>query len=194
MSPFENMPQTAPRSLPFARSRRCRRLAADSGRLLLLLCLLPLILAGPAACGFKLRGAVEIPPQFNPMFIETKGGASVRAAMLQRLEGSQVRHAASAKEARVVVRILSESRYSRVAAVDRNNKVVASELFLAVSFDAIDAKGRQLVDKQTLSLSRTYENPDVEVLGKELEADLIYEDLAQDAAERILDRLRAALL
>jgi LPS-assembly lipoprotein len=41
---------------------------------------------------------------------------------------------------------------------------------------------------------RTYENPDVEVLGKQLEADLIYEDLAQDAADRILARLRAKLL
>ena len=167
----------------------------DAGfRLFLSLCLLVVAVTGPTACGFKLRGVVDIPPQFNPMFIEANGGVSVRKAMLQRLDGSQVRRAASAKEAKVVVRILSESRSSRVAAVDRNNKVIASELFLNVTFDALDGEGKQLVEGQSLSLSRTYENPDVEVLGKELEAGLIYDDLAQDAAERILARLRATLL
>jgi LPS-assembly lipoprotein len=70
---------------------------------------------------------------------------------------------------------------------------VASELSLTVSFDAVGADGRVLAEPVTLDLSRTYENPDVEVLGKELEADLIYEDLTADAADRVVDRLRAAL-
>lgn len=156
-------------------------------------CALLAVLAGPAACGFQLRGAAEIPERFNPLFIEAQNGASVRQALLQRLEGSPVRQAASAQEARAVVRVLSESRRSRVAAVDRDNKVIATELFLDLRFDARDAAGTPLLAVQSLSLSRTYENPDVEVLGKELEADLIYDDLAQDAAEQILDRLRAVL-
>ncbi len=147
-----------------------------------------------SACGFKLRGSVEIPPELNPMYIETTGGGSVRAAMLQRLEVSQVRLASSPKEARIIVRIMNETRASRVAAVDRSGKVVASELHLRVRFDAIGPDGASLVSPEILDLVRTYENPDVEVLGKQLEADLIYEDLAQDAADRILGRLRAKLL
>jgi LPS-assembly lipoprotein len=148
----------------------------------------------PSGCGFRLRGAVEIPPQVSPMYVESRGASSVRQAVWDRLELSAVTLAPTAKEARVVVRILGESRRSRVAAVDRDGKVVASELFLTVTFDAIDGEGRPLFEAQTLDLSRTYENPDVEVLGKQLEAELIYEDLTQDAADRILDRLRAAFL
>jgi LPS-assembly lipoprotein len=40
---------------------------------------------------------------------------------------------------------------------------------------------------------RTFENPDVEVLGKQQEAELIYQDLTDEEAIRILARMRAAL-
>ncbi len=147
-----------------------------------------------SGCGFHLRGVVEIPPDLNPLYIQAKPGSRVRSALLDRLQGSQVRPAKSAEAARVIVRILQESKASRVTAVDENNKVVASELFLHLRFDATDGQGKTLVPVQSLQLSRTYENPDVQVLGKEQEANLIYEDLAQEGAERILYRLRAALL
>lgn len=146
------------------------------------------------ACGFKLRSAVEIPADLNPVLVTSNGGSEVRAAILQRLEISEVREAKSAKDARIIVRILGESRSSRVAAVDRDGKVIARELHLRVTFDAVDSGGNQRVERQTLDLVRTYENPDVEVLGKQLEADLIFEDLVHDAADRVLGRLQATLL
>lgn len=151
------------------------------------------LVLGLSACGFHLRGAVEIPPGLNPMFIQASGGSPVRAAILQRLEIAAVRQAANPQDARIVIRIGGESRSARVAAVDRDGKVLASELHFGVTFDAVEPDGKVMVPQQTLDLVRTYENPDVEVLGKQLESDLIYEDLAQDAADRILDRLRARL-
>jgi len=152
-----------------------------------------LMLSLLSACGFKLRGTVEIPPELNPMYLQG-GGGPLNRAILQRLGYSEVRLAPRPQDARVTVRILRESRSSRVIAVDRNGKVLARELYYRVSFDAVGKDGKELVPAQNLDLVRTYDNPDVEVLGKQLEADLIYEDLAQDAADRILDRLRAALL
>jgi LPS-assembly lipoprotein len=146
-----------------------------------------------AGCGFHLRGAVEIPPTLNPMYVQAPAGSPVRAAIDQRLQGSQVRLTNSPKDARITLRIASEARGSRVAAVDQSGKILATELHLRVTFDAVDAKGKQLVPQNTLDLVRTYNNPDVEVLGKQLESDLIYEDMSQDAADRILFRLKAAL-
>jgi LPS-assembly lipoprotein len=49
------------------------------------------------------------------------------------------------------------------------------------------------LEVQTLDLARTFDNPDVEVLGKQLEEETIYRELAGDAADRILMRLRTAL-
>ena len=41
---------------------------------------------------------------------------------------------------------------------------------------------------------RGFDNPDTEVLGKQLEGELIYQDMIDDAADRVLIRLRAALI
>jgi LPS-assembly lipoprotein len=104
-----------------------------------------------------------------------------------------VQQAAAAKDARVLVRILSESRRSRVGALDRNGKIIATELFLDLRFDARDATGKVLVEPRILEISRTFENADVEVLGKQLEAEILYAEMAQDAATQVLAMLRAAL-
>lgn len=160
-------------------------------RLAILAFLMPLALAG---CGFHLRGAVEIPAELSPMYIQAPAGSAVRPAIEDQIRGGSVRLASNAADARLILRILSEDRTNRVAAVDANGKILAYELHYLVRFDAVGADGRQLVPPQTLDLIRNFDNPDVEVLGKQLEEEMIYSDLAVDAADRILMRLRAVLL
>lgn len=145
-------------------------------------------------CGFHLRGSLEIPPSLNPIFIQAPAGSPVRQAFDDRLAGSDVRLAATPAEARLIVRILSEERASRVAAVDANGKVLAYELHYLVRFDAVGPDGTQRVSPQSMDLIRNFDNPEVEVLGKQLEEEIIYQDFAADAADRILMRLRAALI
>lgn len=153
----------------------------------------PLLMAlGLTACGFHLRQPVEIPPGYNPMFIE--GGNLVRLALIDQLSGSAVQLTDNKAAAGLVVRITREQRSSRILAVDQNGKALAYELHYLVSFDAVAKDGGGQVPAQTMDLVRNFDNPDVEVLGKQLESDLIYEDMALDAAQRILVRLRAALL
>jgi LPS-assembly lipoprotein len=160
-------------------------------RLLLWVALLAL---GLSSCGFHLRGEVEIPPDLNPLFIQAPAGSPVAQALVDRLRGTQVRLAASAKEAKLVVRIQSERRSSRVVAVDRSGKVLSYELHFQVTFDALGADGKERLARQEVDLVRGFDNPDTEVLGKQLESELIYQDLIEDAADRVLIRLRAALI
>ncbi len=145
------------------------------------------------ACGFKLRGAVEIPSNFSPVFVETPGSSTVGAILRERFQISGVPQATSPKDARSLVRILSESRNSRVGALDSNGKIIATELFLNLRFDARDAMGKVLIEPRALEISRTFENADVEVLGKQLEAEILYTEMAQDAATQVLAMLRAVL-
>ena len=161
--------------------------------LLLLLPLLALSLLLISACGFRLRGAVDIPSTLLPVFVEASGGSLVGNQLRDKFQLSAIPLAPSAREARAVVRVLSESRRSRVGALDRNGKIIATEIFLDVRFDAREAGGKELVPPRSLELSRSFEDADVEVLGKQLEAEIIYNDMAQDAAHQILAMLRAAL-
>jgi LPS-assembly lipoprotein len=144
-------------------------------------------------CGFHLRGAVEIPPELNPLYIQSAPGSPVRRAIEDQLTGSAVQLAAGPGPAKLILRILSETRFSRVAAVDSSGRVLAYELHYLVRYDAVGKDGKERMPPQTLDLVRTFDNPDVEVLGKQLEEELIFQDFATDAADRILMRLRAVL-
>jgi LPS-assembly lipoprotein len=152
-----------------------------------------LIGALSAGCGFRLRGAVEVPPELNPLYIQAAPASPVRRAIEDQLIGSAVRLAADPGPAKLILRILGEDRFSRVVAVDSSGRVLAYELHYRVRFDAVGKDGKERVPVQTLDLVRTFDNPDVEVLGKQLEEELIYQDFATDAADSILMRLRAAL-
>lgn len=157
--------------------------------------LLPGLLLGLlslAGCGFHLRGAIDIPPDLSPLYIQS--GGLVGDAIDGHLAGSGVRLTDVPTEAGMILRVLSQSRSSRVVALDVNGKALAYVLTYRVSFEAQDAAGKVLLPKQAITLDRTFDdNPDVAVLGKELESDIIYEDLASDAADQVLLRLRAGL-
>jgi LPS-assembly lipoprotein len=156
--------------------------------------LLLVLVVATSACGFKLRGQLQIPPGLNPLYIQADQGSALRRTIVDQLQGSKVRLAARPQDARVILRIQKVARSSRVIAVDRNGKALASELYYRVTFDAVTPDGKQLASRQTIDITRTYENPDVEVLGKQSEESLIYEEMIRDAADRILDRMRAALV
>lgn len=172
-------------------SSRARGVAWGRAAVLLILGLVCLAQLG---CGFRLRGVVEIPAELNPIYIQAAGNSPVRDALVDQLAGSDVSLAASAGEAKLILRILSESRYSQVVAVDSGGRVLAYELHYLVSYDAVAPDGAQKVPGQSLDLVRNFDNPDVEVLGKQLEEAMIYQDFARDAADRILMRLRVTLL
>lgn len=143
-------------------------------------------------CGFQLRGKLDIPEGLTPLYIESPQASMVRAAIEEQLSGS-VPLAAGPDKAKLILRILGETRSSRVVATDYAGKVLAYELFLRVSYDAVGTDGVQRLTMQKLDLVRTFDNPDIEVLGKQLEQAQINQDLSTDAADRILTRLRTAL-
>jgi outer membrane lipopolysaccharide assembly protein LptE/RlpB len=60
--------------------------------------------------------------------------------------------------------------------------------------EAAGGDGTVLMPRQTLLLERTFDyNPDVAVLGEEIESEYIYQDMVDDAAGQVLLRLRVAL-
>lgn len=161
---------------------------------LLALALLSLACLAQSGCGFHLRGVTEIPAELSPLYIQASRNSQLRRALLDQLAGGSVALAESAKEAKLILRILSERQSSRTIAVDSRGRILASELIYSVRYDAIVPGKGEKVPPQSFDLVRNFDNPDVEVLGKQLEELMIYEDFARDAADRILMRLRTLLL
>lgn len=154
---------------------------------LLLLCCCAALLA---ACGWQLRGSVDLPPELSPVFVG--GGGAVGRSIDSRLSGGGVPMTATPASAGLQIRVLSENRSSRVVAVDQDGKALAYELLYRVRFAVSDGQGQELITPQELRLERTFDdNPDVSVLGKNLEQDIIYQELADDIADQVILRLRA---
>ncbi len=145
-----------------------------------------------SGCGFQLRGPLDISTDYSPVFIQS--GGAVGAVIEERLRDSGLALTRTPTQAGLILRVLRQERSSRIVAVDRAGKALAYELTYAVTFDALGEQGRVLLTPQALSAVRTFDdNPDVAVLGKQLESEIIYQDMVADVAERMLLRLRAAL-
>lgn len=150
-------------------------------------------LAALGGCGFRLRGRLEIPPGYRPLLIEAPAQSSVAAIIRERMLASGIEVTRDPQAARLRLKIYTERRDARVAAVDLKGKTLAWELHYLVDVEAFTSEGKVLLPRQTLDLSRIFDNPDIEVLGKQIEQEQIYADLAAEAADRILMRLRAVL-
>jgi len=146
-----------------------------------------------AGCGFELRGVTEIPAELTPLYVQAGTGSHIAGVLNATLRINGVPTTDNPKAAGVVVRILDEAHTSRVSAVNSQGKVIGSELQYRVTFDGVRGNGQPFAERQSVEVVRDYVNPEVEVLGKSEEAEMIRRDLEQDTADRILRRLRARL-
>ena len=144
-------------------------------------------------CGFRLRGSADVPPEMQFTYIQAAQDNAMARELRQAFAASNVPTVDSPKQAKTVLRLLREDTSRRVRAVDRRGKVIDFELTYEVVFDALDAEQKELLPVQTITLVRTQVNPDVEVLGKQEEQALFFEDMRRDMANRILDRVRRQL-
>jgi LPS-assembly lipoprotein len=164
----------------------------DHGRDAWLLGTLLVLVSLLAGCGFHLRGAVDVPAVYQPLYIQ--GYGPLVDALRARLDGSDVGQTNDPTKAGMILTIYQQKRDSRVVAVDQRGKALAYEQRYRFDFEAAGGDGTVLLPRQTLLLERTFDyNPDVSVLGEVIESEYIYQDLVDDAAGQVLLRLRAAL-
>lgn len=152
-----------------------------------------LVILNLTACGFQFRQAVTLPPGVSPIFIQGRNGSPVREALVTQLQMAGVDITDDRRKAHLILRLHKESSDSRVLAVDRAGKALEYELHFDFSFDALNPDSSERIPEETLSITRNYYNPGTNVLGHEVEAELIRAGVAEDMAQRILMRLRLQL-
>jgi LPS-assembly lipoprotein len=152
-----------------------------------LLALIPA--AALAGCGFKLRGSGSVMP-YRTMYISLPETADVRIWMERYITaGGQTRIVDSAKEADAVFQQLQDSRTKTILSVNAQGRVRELRLTLTYRFRVVDAKGRELVAANEISLSRDVTYDDSTVLAKDLEEGLLWRDMNNDLVNQIMRRL-----
>lgn len=150
------------------------------------LVLLPAALV--AGCGFKLRRVAGMP--FASLYLDAPQGGAVVQRVQAALRGSDsVRLTQSASEADVVLKIVGEERSKTILSLSGAGRVTEYRLGLRLIYSVEGSDGRVLAAPETIELLRDLTYDDQLLLAKGAEEQLLYRDMDEVAARRILRRL-----
>ena len=144
-----------------------------------------------AACGFQLRGTIGT-TGFQRIGLNGPAASLVTDELRNQLELSGVTTTAADPRYRLDI---GAERFDRsiVSVSAATGKAEEYRIELSLTFSARNAKGDFLLTDETISLSREYLYDETAVLSEDNEEALIREDLAGQAAIRIIRRLEAAI-
>ncbi|MGH8670756.1 MAG: LPS assembly lipoprotein LptE [Burkholderiales bacterium] len=146
-----------------------------------------------SACGYHLRGVVALP--FDRLYLDT-GGSRTLAVDLERTirAGSNVRFTDQPDKAQATLQVFGESNEKRILALSGSGRVREFQLVYRLSFRLYDRQGRELIAPNALELIRDFPFNDAEILAREHEESVLYQDMRRDAVQQIMWRLSSVKL
>lgn len=166
----------------FSRTRQShRQYLARLGVMLLLATLI-------SACGFALRGAVNLP--FNSICITLPESAPLAIELKRNiLANGQTRITRSEKDAAVILEILNENKDKQILSLNSQGRVREYNLTYTLRFRVRDHVGKEFLEATEVSLKRNLSFNESQVLAKESEEALLYRDMQTELVQQIMRRL-----
>lgn len=145
------------------------------------------------ACGFRLRGATDLPPGLQSLHLQAPAALSRELATL--LAASEIRLTDAPDQADAVLQAGGERYEKRTLSVDpRTGKQRELELAYGVDVTMKAADGTVLLPRQRINLVRDFVFDSDEIIGKSREESVLRDEMRQDAAQQIVWRLAASTL
>jgi LPS-assembly lipoprotein len=143
-----------------------------------------------AGCGFQLRQLEGMP--FSTLYLDTPNGSPVAQRILAALKASRSTHlVASATEAEAILKIEKEDRTKSILSLSGAGRVIEYRLGLNLVYSISGKNKRLLAEPETIDLSRDMTYSDSDLLAKDAEEKLLYSDMDDNAALRIIRRMQA---
>lgn len=157
-------------------------------------CLAMLLLAVTTinACGFQLRGAMDISQDIAPIYIQQNSAFEVEREVKALLESNNIPIAREKSAAVSQLTLIKETKSQRVLSVDTDGRAREYLLMYTVSFSIKIKQEKQFDD--TLSLSRSLLFDTDAVVAVANESETLYKDMQRDASRLILLKLQAQSL
>ena len=155
------------------------------------LCLVLVVAAAVAGCGFGLRGDVELSARMHAPYLEaTDRYTPFCGALEQALVAAGASMAPSGEAASAVVHVHRDETGRNILTISARNTPQEYQVFYTVEY-SVSAAGAEILPRQKLTLSRDYAYDDSLVLAKQHEEQDIRESLARDLAALVARRLAA---
>jgi LPS-assembly lipoprotein len=152
-----------------------------------------LVAAMLSACGFQLRGAsgsYALP--FHTLYLGFPDSSALGVALKRNLratDGITVVEKVADAEAQFIV--LAEARNKSILSLNAQGRVREYLLSYTLSFTVRDAKGVVLLQPTEITLHRNMSFDETQVLAKQSEEALLYNDMQADIVQQILRRMAA---
>jgi LPS-assembly lipoprotein len=144
------------------------------------------------ACGYHMRGAIDIPEQLKSVYLQGASGnlhSEMKSAL--RLAGGQL--VSLAEQAGLVIKILRDEMRRREASIDESGYANEFELNYSLVFKLSDAEGKVLIEQREVEITRYYFNDQIDVLAKNNEEIVIRNEIYRQAVKTIFAQARAVL-
>jgi len=147
-----------------------------------------------SACGYHLRGAIELPEELQKMYVR---GASkeLTEAIKQAFRSTSGELVNNVADAGMILNVIDEEYRRRTVSISSSGYSNEYELTFRLVFDLIDKQGNELVSAQTIEVSQAYFNEQSSntVLSKENEERVLRKELYIKAVRSVIERARAEL-
>ena len=145
-----------------------------------------------SACGYHLRGALELPAGLKNVYLEG-GSGQLQELFNSAMKTSSVGIASSPETAGIIVRIFNEDNQRRVLSLSSTGTANDFELEYRFDYELVDSKNKVLMPRQSVEIKREYYNDQVAVIAKGNEEAVIRNEMYQQAVRSIINRARVAL-
>lgn len=142
-----------------------------------------------SACGFKLRGSLDISPDMAPVYIEANSVFQLAKQLENLLKANKVAIASNSKPANSTITLISDARSQRVLSVDGSGQ--AREYLLEYTVNFSTQIKAAPVTEDSITVSRRLVFDQDAVLATTNEANVVYRELQRNAAQSILLKLQA---
>lgn len=150
--------------------------------------LILILLLSLTACGFHLRGSVQLPPELGELtLVDAKPATDIAPALRRALQGEGVRLMAAAP---LRLELQAENYGKRVLSVDTSGRAQEYGLSYAVRFSLLAADGVAWLPEETVTLTRDLRFDAAAVLATGSEETQLKEEMRRDAVLQILRRLQ----
>ena len=148
-------------------------------------------LTGLIACGYRLRGMVDLP--FKVIAITGNPSPPLRADLQTAiLTGTDAKLAINPKDADLILEITSDINGREILAYNSNGQVSAYRLNIRVGFRAYDISGADIVPEAEIYMTRDMDFSVSTVLATDVQMQQFLSLMRRDLAVQILRRVAAS--
>ncbi|MDD1606755.1 MAG: LPS assembly lipoprotein LptE [Methylococcaceae bacterium] len=144
------------------------------------------------ACGYHLRGAIDLPSEMKTVYLEGASAPLVEQ-FKKALGSSTVQLVNSRAAAGTIILVSNEDTLKNASSLGASGRANQYNLVYRLNYEITDANNAQIVKSQPIEIRREYFNDQQLILGKDNEEIVIRNEMYQQAVRTMINQVRTGL-